>query len=145
MVTAREVANLFLSGEEEGDGPASAGVLRVVTVRMKPGRLAWIEAMARSADVSRNEMLNQVIAVGIGAVLAELPDVVRGEIHEDVISVMQSLEVSSSCSRSPCPTSRRTKARSGSRSPFPCVPGQQVARSTSPMKGVADESHGSPG
>mgnify|MGYP003377368205 CR=1 FL=1 len=81
MATAREVANLFL---EETDDPESVTPPRVMTIRLPSGRVLYVDSMAREAGVSRNAMVNHLLGVGIGAVMAELPDTIRDEIEEDV-------------------------------------------------------------
>lgn len=88
MVTSREVANLFLQQDEPDD---EVGSMRVATIRMDAGRLAFIDSMAEEAGVSRNVMANHLLGVGIGAVMAELPDVIRDEINEGVLHRMEGL------------------------------------------------------
>ncbi len=77
---AQEVAGLFLFPDEPDEGP-----LRTITLRIPSGRLAWIDALAKNADRSRNVMAGQLLRVGISAVLGELPDPVREDIEQSVL------------------------------------------------------------
>lgn len=88
MVTSREVANLFLQQDDPDD---EVGEMRVATIRMDAGRIAFIDSMAEQAGVSRNVMANHLLGVGIGAVMAELPDVIRDDINEGVLHRMEDL------------------------------------------------------
>ena len=80
---AEEVARLFFQTEEDDEHDDRAGIA-AFSVRAPASRLAHIDAMARHASVSRNEMANELLRVGISAVLAALPDPIRDEIYEDV-------------------------------------------------------------
>ncbi len=90
MVTSREVANLFLQDDTGEDAAEAAGV-KSITLRVAVGRLAMVDSMAEQAGVSRNVMANHLLAVGIGAVMAELPDVVRDDIGEGTAERMGEL------------------------------------------------------
>lgn len=81
---AQEVANLFHYPDEPDEGP-----LRTITLRVPSGRLAWIDALAKNADRSRNVMAGQLLRVGISAVLGELSDDVRSGVESDVIDHLQ--------------------------------------------------------
>lgn len=82
MVTTREVVNLFLQVDEE---PPDELDIRSVTVRMDASRLAYIDSMAEHASVSRNVMSNHLLGLGIGQVMAALPDAIRDDIERGVI------------------------------------------------------------
>lgn len=82
MVTTREVVNLFLQNDE---GPPEELDIRSVTVRMHASRLAYIDSMAEHASVSRNVMSNHLLGLGIGQVMAELPDVIRDDVERGVM------------------------------------------------------------
>jgi hypothetical protein len=82
MVTAREVANLFLQNDE---APPEELDIRSVTVRMDASRLAYIDSMAEHASVSRNVMANHLLSLGIGQVMGELPDVIREDVERGVM------------------------------------------------------------
>ncbi len=81
---AQEVAGLFIYPDEPDEGP-----LRTITLRVPSGRLAWIDALAKNADRSRNAMAGQLLRVGISAVLGELPDAVREEVESAVIELIE--------------------------------------------------------
>lgn len=87
---ADEVAQLFMrtAHDEEEDERASVVAF---TVRVPAARLAHITAMALHADVSRNEMTNELLRVGISSVLASLPDEIRDELHEDIADRISNL------------------------------------------------------
>ncbi len=85
---ARQVASLFVIEKNQPDEEIDHdpdGPLRAFSVRLPEGRLAYIDAMAEAADVSRNVMANELLRVGLSAVLAELPDVVRDDIEQHLI------------------------------------------------------------
>lgn len=84
MVTSSEVARLFL--ENEIDAEDGSPVLKTVSIRLSLTRLAYIDSMAENASVSRNVMANNLLAVGMGSVLGELPDVIREDIEAGVSS-----------------------------------------------------------
>ena len=86
MPSPREVANLFLREPQEDEDVSSP--LRTTSVRMANGLLQQVNAMAEAASISRNEMLLHLIEVGVGAVLAELPDEVREDIEHDRVARM---------------------------------------------------------
>lgn len=81
MVTSREVVNLFLQNDE---GPPEDLDIRSITVRLDASRLAYIDSMAEHAGISRNGMANHLLALGIGQVMAELPDVIRDDVERGV-------------------------------------------------------------
>lgn len=69
MVTALDVANLFVQREEVDD---DIGTQRAVTIRMDHGQVAYLDAMASQAGISRNLMANHLLEVGMQAVMGEL-------------------------------------------------------------------------
>ncbi len=83
---AQEVVTLFLRREAEADGE---GPPRTVTLRLNAERVAWIDALAKGADRSRNAMANELLRVGISCVLGELPDVVRDEVEQSCIEILE--------------------------------------------------------
>ena len=76
-----EVLSLFLRPAGEVEPPP---VLKAASVRMPAKTLAYIDAMAEAADLSRNGMAVQLIEWGIQHALGELPDEIRDEIGESV-------------------------------------------------------------
>ena len=79
---AEEVAQMFFKSEVED---AEVEGVSPFSVRAPDSRLAYIDAMASHAGVSRNEMANELLRVGISAVLAALPDLIRDELQQAVI------------------------------------------------------------
>jgi hypothetical protein len=88
MVTSSEVASLFLRSDTGDEEDAAAGV-KSITIRVPVGRLAFVDSMAEQAGVSRNVMANHLLGVGVGAVMGELPDVVRDEVEAGVLARME--------------------------------------------------------
>lgn len=86
---AQEVVSLFLRREAD---PDAEGPPRTVTLRLTAERVAWIDALAKAADRSRNAMANELLRVGISDVLAQLPDVVREEVEEHLLESLQGNE-----------------------------------------------------
>ena len=74
----RAVAALFYRGNEVGPDEDD---LKGFSVRTSASRLAYLDVMAENAGVSRNRMVNELLRVGMDAVLGELPDVIRGDIE----------------------------------------------------------------
>lgn len=79
-----EVVRLFLHTAEDDDADEREGI-SAFSVRSPSSRLAYIDAMATVAGVSRNEMSNELLRVGISTVLASLPDDVRADIADGVL------------------------------------------------------------
>jgi hypothetical protein len=73
MTTVSQVARLFYEAHDnpKEDPPE----LRIVSVRMPVSLMKFIDAMA--SGVSRNTMAVKRLEVGIGEVMAELPDPIR--------------------------------------------------------------------
>jgi hypothetical protein len=84
---AQEVANLFSRVKHESEVDGS---LRVITLRVPAGQLAWVDALAKGAHVSRNAMANQLLRVGVSGLLGELPDEIREEVEVDVLDRFES-------------------------------------------------------
>jgi hypothetical protein len=82
---AREVANLFIKDDDDEPDELNVGEIRTISIRIPEGRLAWLDAMAEHADVSRNVFANELLRVGISSVLGELPDEIREEIEQTVV------------------------------------------------------------
>lgn len=80
---AEEVARMFMQTEDDDDQDERDGIA-AFSVRSPASRLAHIDVMATHASVSRNEMANELLRVGISSVLAALPDVIRDEIYADI-------------------------------------------------------------
>ena len=76
-----EVVGMFLLTPEQVE---AEGLPRTVTFRCPAERLAWVDAMAKHAEVSRSVMVAELVRVGISEVLGKLPDAVRDEIANDV-------------------------------------------------------------
>jgi hypothetical protein len=75
MTTVSQVARLFYEAHDNPkDDPPE---LRIVSVRMAVSLMKFIDAMASEAGVSRNTMAVKLLEVGIGEVMAELPDSIR--------------------------------------------------------------------
>lgn len=75
MTTVSQVARLFYEAQEN---PREEPVeQRIVSTRMPVSLLRFIDAMASEAGVSRNTMALKLLEVGIGEVMAELPDSIR--------------------------------------------------------------------
>lgn len=64
------------------------GELSAFSVRVPPGRLAAIDAMASKAGISRNRMANLLLSAGIRDVLARLPNEVIEDLGEAVAEVL---------------------------------------------------------
>ena len=75
MTTASQVARLFYEVQENPRQEPEEQ--RIVSTRMPVSLLRIIDAMAVEAGVSRNTMALRLLEVGIGEVMAELPDSVR--------------------------------------------------------------------
>lgn len=78
-----EVISLFVHTSEEVEEDAREGI-SPFSVRSPVSRLAHIDAMATAAGVSRNEMANELLRLGITSVMASLPPQISAEIAEDV-------------------------------------------------------------
>ena len=78
MVTTQEVVGLFLHEDEEHELPSH----RAVTVRVDEVRLAYIDAMAEKARVSRNLMLNHLLGLGINDVETALAGISSATLDE---------------------------------------------------------------
>lgn len=86
-----EVVKLFVVTEEEEQPPEVPGV-SAFTSRVPHSLLARIDAMAEHAQVSRNEMVNHLLRVGVSQVMAALPDVIRDDIEESFAGHFVDLE-----------------------------------------------------
>jgi hypothetical protein len=87
---ADEVAALFtVPRQPEQTDPKDA--IQTISVRVPAGRLAHIDVMASHADLSRNEMCNELLRVGIAAVYAASIDPIRDELHEAVLARLELL------------------------------------------------------
>lgn len=74
---AEDLIKLFLrSDEEQNEDEQNSGVV-TFSVRSPVERLAKIGAMSKHIGVSRNEMANQLIEIGMNSVLSALPDELR--------------------------------------------------------------------
>jgi len=78
-----EVVRLFMRSADDDEQDDREGI-SAFSVRSPTSRLAYIDAMATSAGVSRNEMANELLRVGISQVLASLPDDIRSDIADGV-------------------------------------------------------------
>jgi hypothetical protein len=76
-----DVFQVFLKPDKEDDAPV---VLKTTSVRMPSTLLAYIDAMAEKADLSRNAMCVQLLTWGVSFAMAELPDDIRHEIGVSV-------------------------------------------------------------
>ena len=87
MVTTEQVVRLFLDHDDEDQAVSH----RTATLRIEQGRLAYLDAMAAQAGVSRNVMANHLLGVGMQDVLASLagasPETLQ-EIQSDVADRM---------------------------------------------------------
>ncbi len=79
---AREAAKrLFGVAPDEDDEEDSSPAVRAVTLRLDFETLAYVDAMAARASVSRNVMLNELVGVGVSSLLGEIDDDSRVEIE----------------------------------------------------------------
>lgn len=70
---------MFLSPSDEERGPES---WHVTTFRLPKSQLAWVDALAAQAEVSRSAMLVELVRVGVSELLGALPDEVRDEVEQ---------------------------------------------------------------
>ncbi len=77
-----------------GEGPEDHSPRRRIILVIPASSLALVEAMAEKARRSRNFMLNNVIAVGVQAVIDALPDSERDEVQLDWLERCGQLEES---------------------------------------------------
>lgn len=84
---AEDVAKLFIKSESHDENADRKGIASF-SVRAPDSRLAHIDVMARLAGVSRNEMANHLLRLGIVAVLDATPESTCEEIREGVIDII---------------------------------------------------------
>jgi|ERR1700709_2518487 len=75
----RAVAALFYRGNEPG---VDDDDVKGFSIRTSVSRLAMLDVMASNANVSRNRMANELLRLGMDAVLGELPDELRTDIEQ---------------------------------------------------------------
>ena len=84
-MTVSDVARqFFLERSDPEEEP-----LRSASIRMPVQVLHRIDSMASHAELSRNAMANQLLSVGIDAVLDELPDELRESIEVQVFARLE--------------------------------------------------------
>lgn len=85
ITPAAEVASSFRAVDEgeEGHFEEVADTLKAITVRLPIVRHTWLQLLAMRSGRSRNEMANELLRVGISAVLAEMEPEVRSQIERD--------------------------------------------------------------
>jgi len=85
-----ETLSLFTRPDEEDDHHESPTIASF-TVRSPVSELAQIDGLATYARVSRNEMANRLLAIGLAELLGSLPESVRGDVHEHISDALGDL------------------------------------------------------